>query len=62
MNKFNKYYRVSELSELLSIGKSTLWKWVKDGKFPQPIRLSARMTLWSAADIHKWLENHNLTH
>ena len=50
-----KFYRVSELSELLSIGKSTIWAWVKSGRFPKPLKMSSRMTVWSAADVEAWI-------
>lgn len=36
---------------LLPIGKSTFWAGVRDGRFPQPIKLGARTTCWRAADI-----------
>jgi len=52
-----KFYRVSELSELLSIGKSTIWAWVKVGRFPKPLKMSSRMTVWSANDIEAWIAN-----
>lgn len=57
MNK--KLYRLNELSDLLSIGKSTIWAWVKDGKFPKPIQITSRMTVWKSEDLETWLEEHN---
>ena len=50
-----KFYRVSELSELLSIGKSTIWAWVKAGRFPKPIQISSRMTVWTEDSLQHWL-------
>ena len=52
-----KLYRLNELSELLSIGKSTIWAWVKDGEFPKPIQISSRMTCWSGPDIERWINS-----
>lgn len=52
-----KLLRVNELSHDLSMGKSTIWAWVKEGKFPKPIKISPRMTVWSSADIEAWLAN-----
>ena len=42
-----KLLRVNELSHDLSMGKTTIWAWVKEGKFPKPIKISPRMTVWS---------------
>ena len=52
-----KFLRVNQLSHDLSMGKSTIWAWVKAGKFPKPIKISPRMTVWSAADVEAWLAN-----
>jgi hypothetical protein len=34
-------------------GKSTFWAGVKSGRFPAPIRLSPRRTVWRVEDIRK---------
>jgi predicted DNA-binding transcriptional regulator AlpA len=34
--------------------KPTLWRRVKDGTFPQPIRLSPGVTAWRLSDITAW--------
>lgn len=41
---------------LIGVGKTTLWRWVKEGVFPQPIRLSDGVTVWRLSDVQKWLE------
>lgn len=39
-----------EVADLLKIGRSTLWAWVKDGKAPKPVR-NGRCTRWRYGDI-----------
>ncbi|MFL1732505.1 helix-turn-helix transcriptional regulator [Moraxella oculi] len=51
--------RLTQLLPFLPIGKSTVWKWVKDGKFPQPIKLSPTVTVWRNSDIHQWLNEYS---
>lgn len=41
----------------LPIGKSTLWEWVAKGQFPAPVKLSTRVTAWSAASVRQFLAN-----
>lgn len=41
---------------LLPISEKTLWTWVKEGKFPKPIKLSANVTVWRAEEVHQWIE------
>lgn len=49
--------RLAQLLPFLPIGKSTVWAWVKAGKFPQPIKLSPTVTVWRNSDIHTWLNS-----
>jgi len=39
-----------DVSALLNIGVSSVWRKVKDGKLPQPIRIGGS-TRWRRADI-----------
>ena len=50
------YYRISELSEILSMGRSTIWGLVKEGKFPKSIKISQGVTVWDSESILKWVE------
>jgi prophage regulatory protein len=40
---------------LVPVGKSTLWAWIKQGKFPSPVKLGPRTTAWQVADVRVWL-------
>jgi len=40
---------------LVPIGKSTWWAGVRAGRFPQPVKLSARVTVWRVDDIRALL-------
>ncbi|MCF8183022.1 MAG: AlpA family phage regulatory protein [Limnohabitans sp.] len=56
-----KTYRVKDLAEMLSMGESTIWKLCSDknNNFPQPIKITSRLTLWKEEDIQAWLDNQN---
>lgn len=41
----------------IPVGKSTWWEGVKNGLFPQPIKLGPRITVWRLEDIEALL-NH----
>jgi len=40
---------------LVPVGKSTWWAGVKDGRFPQPVKLSSRVTVWRVEDIRAFI-------
>jgi prophage regulatory protein len=41
----------------IPVCKSTWWAGVKDGRFPKPMKLGARVTVWRVEDIRKLIEN-----
>jgi prophage regulatory protein len=60
MSYFEEFPRTGlvRLNEILAeyggpipVSKSTWWAGVKDGRFPKPIKLGARVTTWRAEDI-----------
>ena len=51
----NKFIRINEVAEKLSIGKSTAWLWVKQGKLPKPTKLSERVSVWKLSDIENFM-------
>jgi hypothetical protein len=41
---------------LIPIGRSTWWAGVKAKRFPQPVKLSSRVTVWRVVDIRALIE------
>ncbi len=53
---------VKQVAELLNIGVSTVWALVKEGRCPEPIRLTSRCSRWKRSDVVAWsktLSNEN---
>lgn len=44
------------LASILPVGRTTLWRMVKRGQFPAPVRLGPNITAWRAEDVRDWLE------
>lgn len=40
----------------LPFSAATLWRKVRDGSFPKPVRLSDRVTAWRVGDVRAWLK------
>ena len=59
--RMESYMRINEVIEMLSIGKSTVWAWVKDEKFPPPIKLSDYVTVWKLSDIDDFVHQRQTT-
>lgn len=43
--------RLPQVLELIPVSKSTWWAGVKTGRFPKPLRLGERCTVWREKDI-----------
>jgi prophage regulatory protein len=41
----------------IPVGRSTWWAGVKDGRYPKPVKLGARITAWRVEDIRALIEN-----
>lgn len=51
------FVRQSQLiPAILPFSSATLWRKVKDGSFPKPVKLSDRITAWRTDDVRSWLE------
>ena len=48
------YMSDKEVAERFSIGRATVWRWVKEQGFPSPIRLSENCTRWRLEDVVAW--------
>ena len=52
------FIRQSELiPNLIPFSPATLWRKVKDGTFPAPVKLSERVTAWRVEDIRAWMQS-----
>ena len=42
---------------ILPFSAKTLWRKVKDGTFPAPVKLGERMTAWKVETVRSWLDS-----
>ena len=48
--------RLSEISKLTSLGKSTINLWVAQGKFPAPMLISPTVKVWRLQQLMDWID------
>lgn len=41
---------------LLPVSEKTIWTWVREGRFPQSIKMNGR-TVWRLSDVMSWIES-----
>jgi prophage regulatory protein len=45
------YHNIRSVAERFGVNPSTIWRWVKDGFFPNPYRFGPGTTRWLDDDI-----------
>lgn len=57
------YIRESQLvPAIVPFSRATLWRKVKSGEFPRPIKLSTRITAWEVDSIRAWMDSKAQSH
>lgn len=46
---------ISELVNKVSLGRSTIYRLIDEGKFPKPFQLVPNRNAWIEEDIDRWL-------
>jgi len=49
------FLRQAQVLAFVPFSKSTLWRRIQAKTFPQPVKLSVRVTAWRAEDIRCWI-------
>jgi len=40
---------------ILPVSPATVWRWVREGKFPKPFKLGDSVTVWDAAAVEDFI-------
>ncbi len=51
------FIRQAALLRFVPFSPATLWRKVKSGDFPRPVKLSERVTAWKAEEVRAWIDS-----
>ncbi|WP_108062619.1 helix-turn-helix transcriptional regulator [Poseidonibacter lekithochrous] len=51
----SNFLRITDVMKKTGIAKSTIWLWVSENRFPKPIKLSPRITVWEEDKVNEWM-------
>lgn len=54
----NQFLNVTSVSERYQVSTTTIWRWVREGGLPTPVRLNGS-TRWSISDLNSWESQQN---
>jgi prophage regulatory protein len=52
-----KLLRKPAVLERVPMSDTTLWRRVKDGGFPAPVKISTNAIAWRESDVDHWIES-----
>ena len=47
----SRHYRAQQLADQLGVARGTIWRWVREGRLPKPIKLTPGTSVWKADDV-----------
>jgi prophage regulatory protein len=53
-----RYIRFKELRKRVPLGRTTIWKMMREGRFPQSRRIGKMATAWLEHEIEDWIREH----
>ncbi|WP_175822165.1 AlpA family phage regulatory protein [Burkholderia sp. BCC0419] len=56
-----KLLRLVGVLDTVGVKKTTLYRWIREGKFPAPVQLGSRSVGWRATDVQNWVESRQST-
>jgi len=48
------YWTDKEIAARLGVARASIWRWVSEGRFPKPIKLTSGCTRWRREDVEAW--------
>ncbi|MXY68670.1 MAG: AlpA family transcriptional regulator [Acidobacteriia bacterium] len=56
-----KVLRLPDVVARVGLSKSTLWRRINDGEFPEPIKLGPRAVGWLEEEVDAWIKSRSRT-
>jgi prophage regulatory protein len=55
--RITRLIRLKEVQHRVGLGRSTIYRWMAEGRFPEPVRLGGHSVAWAQDDIDTWIAN-----
>lgn len=51
------FYRLRDVVRICAISRSTIYRRIAEGTFPQQVQLGPRTSAWTAEDLRQWIDD-----
>ena len=56
MDRSRKFLRLPSVSEKVGLSRSQIYKLIQQGKFPEPIKLGPKISVWIEEKLEAWMD------
>lgn len=53
--RVSRLIRLKEVQHRVGLGRSTIYRWMAEGRFPKPVQLGGHAVAWTQEDIDDWI-------
>ncbi len=53
--RVTRLIRLKEVQHRVGLGRSTIYRWMAEGKFPKPVSLGGYAVAWVEDEIESWV-------
>ena len=50
--------RLPEVVHRVGLGRSTIYRWIAEGRFPKPVQLGGHTVAWPEDEVENWIFAH----
>ncbi len=55
--RVTRLIRLKEVQHRVGLGRSTIYRWMAEGKFPKPVQLGGYAVAWALEDVESWISS-----
>lgn len=53
--RVTRLIRLPEVQHRVGLGRSTIYRWIAEGKFPKPVQLGGYSVAWAEDEVLAWI-------
>ena len=53
--RVTRLIRLPEVQHRVGLGRSTIYRWMSEGRFPKPVQLGGYAVAWAEDEIESWI-------
>lgn len=55
LRRETRLIRFPEVKHRVGLGRSTIYRWMAEGKFPKPVQLGGYVVAWAEDEVERWI-------